>query len=214
MRPISDSSTANTSALSGRIVYKAVDRISRFTSLLGMVVLAAMVLHITVDVVARFFIGQSLPGTIAFVSNYYMIAVIFLPLVVTERERKHIDVEVVTQLMPTALQAFLRLFAWLLTAGTFILLGYESSADAMHAYKMGIFIVEHGYRIQTWISYFMLPVGYFSAAGVALARVGMTVANMRSGLTASVEHAETFLDRSDISTIQVGDTFLEVDRQS
>jgi TRAP-type C4-dicarboxylate transport system permease small subunit len=177
-----------------------------------MAVLAALVVHITVDVLARVLIGQSLPGTIAFVSNYYMIAIIFLPLVVAERELKHIDVEVVTQTLPTALQAILRLFAWLLTAGAFMLLGYESLSNAIHAYKVGIFIVEQGYRIPTWISYFMLPLGYFSAAGVALTRIGTALVNLKTGMITSVKHAETFLDRSDIRIIQAGDTFLEEDR--
>ncbi|MCL4744138.1 MAG: TRAP transporter small permease [Burkholderiaceae bacterium] len=165
---------------------------SRAVSLLGLFVMGLMVLHIAVDVVARFFLGRQLPATIAFVANYYMVAVTFLPLVVAERERKHIEVEVLAQRLPQRMQSVLRLATWALSVAVFSLLGWESAIEAARAYEVRMFMIEQSVRIETWISYFMLPIGFFSAAGVSLARMSIAVLRLPAGLNRAVDVAQDY----------------------
>lgn len=176
-------------------LYAAVDRAAAVTSFLGMAIIGVMVLHITLDVTVRLLVGHSLPGTIAFVSNYYMIGATFLPLMLTERERKHIEVEVLTGTLPGLAQAVLRVIAWAATAGLLLLLADQSLDHALHAYRRSMFIVEQGYRIKIWISYFLLPVGYGLAGAVALLRVAIALAGLGRGPVRAVARAETYFDR-------------------
>ena len=169
----------------------AVIGISRAATVIGIIAMALMVLHITVDVALRLF-GIALPGTVAFVANYYMLFVTFLPLVVVERQRAHIDVEVVAQHFPAPLQALLRILAWILVAAVLAFLGWESSHEAMRAYRARMFIIEQSVRIETWIPYFTLPAGYFLAAAVAVLRIAVTAASLAEGLASAVRRAEQY----------------------
>lgn len=164
---------------------------SRVASVIGVIAMAVMVLHITVDVALRLF-GIALPGTVAFVANYYMLFVTFLPLVIVERERTHIEVEVIAQNFSVWMQALLRLFAWILVASVLAFLGWEASHEALRAYRARMFIIEQSVRIETWIPYFTLPVGYFLAAAVASLRVAIAAASLSQGLGPAVARAERY----------------------
>jgi TRAP-type C4-dicarboxylate transport system permease small subunit len=151
-----------------------------------------MVLHITVDVVCRFF-DVALPGTVAFVANYYMVFVTFLPLVIVERAGAHIEVgEVITEHFPPRLQALLRLFVWILVASLFAFLAWEAWQEAMRAYRARMFIIEQSIRFDTWMPYFVLPAGYFLAAVVAASRVVLALLSLRHGIVPAVTHAEQY----------------------
>ena len=59
-----------------------------------------MMLHVCADVFSRLVLGRSLHGTIEIVSAYYMVGVIFLPLIEVTREDGHISVELLTRRLP------------------------------------------------------------------------------------------------------------------
>ena len=169
----------------------AVVGVSRAASVIGMIAMGVMVVHITVDVALRLF-GVALPGTVAFVANYYMLFVTFLPLVAVERQRSHIEVEVVAQSFPATTQALLRFCGWILVTAVLAFLGWESLHEAMRAWRARMFIIEQGARIETWIPYFTLPLGYFLAAAVAALRVALTAASISQGLVFAVARAERY----------------------
>lgn len=173
------------------ILRTAVIGVSRVVSIVGILAMAAMVVHVTVDVVCRLF-EITLPGTVAFVANYYMLFVTFLPLVVVERERSHIEVEVVAQTLAPGAQASLRLFAWTLTACVLGFLGWEASQEALRAHRASMFIIEQSIRFDTWIPYFALPVGYFLAAAVAASRVALVLVRLHEGIAPAVSRAEAY----------------------
>ena len=55
-----------------------------------------MMLHVVADVVGRYAFSKPITGTLEIVSNYYMIAIVFLPLALVQRRNAHIKVEVFT----------------------------------------------------------------------------------------------------------------------
>jgi hypothetical protein len=71
-------------------------------------------------------------------------------------------------------------------------LGWEASHEAMRAYRARMFIIEQSVRIETWIPYFTLPVGYFLAAMVAALRVALAGMSLSQGLRAAVARAEQY----------------------
>jgi TRAP-type C4-dicarboxylate transport system permease small subunit len=166
--------------------------VSRVASAIGVIMMGLMVLHITVDVVCRFF-DIALPGTVAFVANYYMVFVTFLPLVVVERAGAHIEVgEVITTHFPPRVQALLRLFVWILAASLFGFLAWEALQEAMRAYRARMFIIEQSIRFDTWLPYFVLPTGYFLAAVVSASRVALALLSLPRGVVPAVVHAEHY----------------------
>jgi TRAP-type C4-dicarboxylate transport system permease small subunit len=62
----------------------------------GMVAMALMMLHVSLDVISKYFFGQPIVGTLETVSSYYMVALLFLPLAAVTRRGQHIRVEVFT----------------------------------------------------------------------------------------------------------------------
>ena len=64
---------------------------------LSSAVMLLMVFHIVADAVLRHFFNSPLPGTIEIVSNWYMVALAFLPLGYVQLHREHLMVEVFTK---------------------------------------------------------------------------------------------------------------------
>src|SRR5699024_11037366 len=57
-------------------------------------VLVLMVVHVTLDVLGKYFFNAPLPGTAEIVASYYMIAAVFLPLAYIEVVNRPIMVEI------------------------------------------------------------------------------------------------------------------------
>ncbi|HAE49206.1 MAG TPA: TRAP transporter small permease [Tistrella mobilis] len=161
---------------------RGLSRLIHFTSVIGVLAVTLMMLHITADVVVRNLFGIALPGTIAAVSNFYMLVVAFLPLAYAEEGDKHISVEVVTDLLPARAQAVLRGFAYVLSAAVFIAMTRQSWLEAMKKQAVGAFVIQEGWRIPIWPSYYILPVGTALMALVVLYRLATHVTGAASGL--------------------------------
>lgn len=119
-----------------------------------------LMLHVTADVIARAIFGNTFPGTIIIVSNYYMIFLVCLPLAVVERSNAHINVDVLTNLFAERVKEPLFGWTYLLTAVVFGLVAYGSWVEAVVQFESGKFALERDIVFPTWIGYFAVPVGY------------------------------------------------------
>lgn len=135
-------------------------RLTIGVSMVACVFCAMMATHITAGVISRAAFNIVLPGTVAIVSQYYMIAVTFIPLALVERRNENISVEVVVQLLPVRLQRISQALGWILSIAVFSMLTWTSWLDAIHHYEVGTYVMESGGKIILWPSYFMLPLGY------------------------------------------------------
>ncbi len=138
---------------------RIIDGLSAVTALGAAIAVILIMLHIVADVVARFIFGRPLPGTINFVSNFYMVAVVFLPLALSEKRKAHISVEVIWSLFPPRLQRRLEVVVLLLTAGVFALLAVSSAKQAWIKFVAGSVLLQDDVIIPVWIAYFLLPIG-------------------------------------------------------
>ena len=73
------------------------DKPINFLMWLGCFVGFLMMLHVTIDVAAKYLFNHPLEGTIEIVSGYYMVAVSFLPLAYIAKHEGHIIVELFTR---------------------------------------------------------------------------------------------------------------------
>lgn len=166
----------------------------RLTDLLAFcacVAVVLMMLHITVDVLLRW-AGYPIPATVTIVPHYYMLPIIFLPLALAERNDAHITVELFVQILRRRWQQMLAVLSWLVSAGVFGILFYQTLLDAFDKAAHGTFMMEVDWKIPIWASYFFLPVGFGLVIILLIYRVVITVTGLKSGL-GEIQH-EAFSD--------------------
>lgn len=161
---------------------RLIRHLSTILSVIANVMVALMMLHIAVEVTSRYIFGFSVPGTLTFVSKYYLPAVVFLPLAIAERRGNHISVEVLTQLMPRPVQKGLEVVSWLLATAVFATLAYQTLLDALKKTRIGAFELDFGHQFITWPSYFLLPVGFAVITMVLLYKAVVTIFRTSDGM--------------------------------
>lgn len=121
--------------------------------------LVLMALHVSLDVGLRYLFGKSFTGTLEFVSFYYMVAVVFLPLAYVELQQEHISVDVLVGRFPPVVQLTLYLFACSLGLLYFGMLCYQSYLDAVRA-TVRMETAMANFKFYLWPSRWALPVGF------------------------------------------------------
>ena len=132
--------------------------LSNALGLLGGIALVLMMLHVNLDVFGRFLLNSPVPGTLEIVSNYYMVAVVFLPLALVERQNAHISVELLSQHLPRGPRLLLIGLASVAAAVYFAAFTWQTWLDALAKYRIGEYI-RGQILIVNWPSRFLLPVG-------------------------------------------------------
>lgn len=101
-------------------------------------ILMAMMVLTSVDIFLRFFLSKSIIGTVEIEGNYFMAAVIFLPLAygMTAR-REHIRVEILTSHLPPRLRNALELFTLILSLFVFGLVTFYGFAGTWRSWSTG-----------------------------------------------------------------------------
>lgn len=137
--------------------------------------LILMALHVSLDVALRYVFGKSFAGTLEFVSFYYMVAVVFLPLAYVELQQEHISVDVLAGRLPPSLQLVLYLFASTLGLIYFGMLCYQSYLDALQA-TLRLETAMANFQFYLWPSRWALPVGF---AAMCLAIIANMIKALR-----------------------------------
>lgn len=167
-----------------QIIHRILGRAIDVATIISAIALVLMMVHITADVGAKFVFSSPLPGTIAIVSTYYMVAVVFLPLAFAERRNNHISVEVLVERLPQLAQYRLNAGATLYSAIIFGLLTWRGLQEALRKTDVGSFIIEQDVRIDTWPAYYLLPLG---AGLIVAALVFKVVRFMRGGADSQID---------------------------
>ena len=161
-----------------KLLEKWLGRVLDLTKVLGAIAIFLMMAHITLDVAARFILWKPLPGTLIFVSKYYMVFVAFLSLAIAERANQHITVEVVSEHFPMRVQNRVNVMATVLSAVVFGLMAYRGWLEAVKKQNIDAFILEQNIRIPVWPSYYVLA---FGAGLMCLTLIFKIVRHLRGG---------------------------------
>lgn len=148
--------------------------ITNVTTMLGGLAIALMMFHIAMDVAGRYIFNAPIPGTITFVSYYYMAIAAFIPLAFAEQKGAHISVEVVTEHLPAWIRNNLERLSMLLSIVIFSLLAVRTWGEAGKKFELGASVVQGNADIPVWITYYTLP---FGSALMVLVLVYKLVAN-------------------------------------
>ncbi len=124
----------------------------------------AMMVHVSVDVSARFFLNITFGGTNEIVSAFYMVAIAYLPWIWIARNEGHITVDLFTQMMPDRVR---NVFETIARIGTVIYVGvftWQTGIEAFVKYSEGeVWETSFGF-VPVWPSRFILPVAGFLMA--------------------------------------------------
>lgn len=102
-----------------------IDSLSRWMGTVAGVLLLMMLLHIVADVLARTLSNSPLPGTLAFITYWWMPTIVFLSLGTAELARDHIRVSLlVDRMTPTPARVVNSVASFLAIASVAIILYY------------------------------------------------------------------------------------------
>ena len=143
---------------------RAVEVIDRLFLWIAGAALLLMMLHICVDVIANMVLKSPVPLTNAAVTQYYMIAVAYLPLAAAEYRGAHISVDLVVNWLSERVRRVLdhvvQVVALLIYAG----LGLQAWQLALEKLGRNAYLMEQTTRVSTWPSYFIIPAGFWLVA--------------------------------------------------
>jgi TRAP-type C4-dicarboxylate transport system permease small subunit len=143
---------------------------------LAAVALLAMMLHISADIAASLLWNAPFGTTSAIVTQYYMIAVAYLPVLAAERRGAHISISLVTDLLPVGVQRAVRLLVMLLTTFVYAMLTWQGWDQAADKLAIGAYMTEQTSRIVVWPSFFLIPAGFGAMALLMLAKTLLLLA--------------------------------------
>jgi len=140
------------------IVGRTLNGLTNAGALVGGLLLVAMMVQINLDVICRFFFDAPLPLTLEIVSHYYIVAVVFLPLAMVERDNAHISVELLSQHLPPRPRELLIAAVCVVSALYYAMFTYVTWVDGLDRFATREYIMG-SYVLAIWQSRFLLPIG-------------------------------------------------------
>lgn len=141
------------------MIRRALQLCTDAATLLAGIAVAVMMVQVSVDALMRYVFNSPLPGTIAFVSHYYMLIVVFLPLAAPEWKAGHISVDIVTNQLPAAVNRHLARWTHLYGAAIYAAIAYASWGEAAAKFRTSAKVIDSNLSILIWPGYFVLPIG-------------------------------------------------------
>lgn len=152
----------------------AIERWLRWASFalfwLATALVAAMLIHIVLDVFLKYVFNQPVPMTAEMVAHYYMVAVVFLPLPLVELRNASVSVDLFYRMFGVYSRRALMLLAYVGQVFFFGVLAYQSWLDALEALHTRKFVYLD-FRLDTWPGTFFLPLGFSLGTLVSLLRL-------------------------------------------
>ena len=146
---------------------------------LGCVLVGLMAFHVVLDVTGRYIFNAPLPGTVEFVSHYYMVGVIFLPLAYVQSRAGHFAAEIFTQGLPRHALLIIEAVGTLVTALLLAFLAWRTAAYALEFTQVRESVQTAYFTIPTWPSRWFVPLGLGLMALYALVQALQALAGRR-----------------------------------
>jgi len=150
------------------------------------IAITAMMLHIAIDVFSRLLLGSHIVGTLEYVTYFYMVAVVFLPLGRVQEERGHVIVEVIAQLLPEKANLWIDRGAQLFTLAYVVFLGYWGWQETVRSFQRTEVVTIVQTDIPLWPTRLLVPLGL---AAMCLVIIVQLAESLRTGRLAPREGA-------------------------
>jgi TRAP-type C4-dicarboxylate transport system permease small subunit len=137
-------------------------RLATCLAAIAILSLFLMMIQTVIDVLASNLAGRPIPGNLEIISVYHMVLVVFLPLALVEVKKEPIAVDLVYRMLPRLLQRWVLVAGYLVTAGFFGLLVWQTGADALRSFGMNEMMMGAVF-VTIWPAKLALPVGLAAA---------------------------------------------------
>ncbi len=149
---------------------RAGERLARLQLHIASFAVLAILLNISLDVAMRAFFNASFSVTTELVSYYYMIPVVFLPIMTLELQGGHIDTDLFYRFFPQPAKVLSRIVSGVISIGIYGLLAYFTFKQAVSSTKSGE--VAMGVNLlPIWPVRWVLPVVFVLAAAAAFLKM-------------------------------------------
>ena len=168
----------------GKVVatlWETLDKAAALLVKLGCVLVGLMAFHVVLDITGRYVFNAPLPGTVEFVSHYYMVGVIFWPLAYVQSRRGHFFAEVFTQRLPPLVVRIIDAICTLVTALLLAFLTWRTAAYALEFTQVRESVQTAYFTIPTWPSRWFVPLGLGLMALYALMQALKALAGRKPG---------------------------------
>lgn len=132
--------------------------------------LGMMVLHIALDVALQALFDLPLRGTSEIVSEIYMPFVVFGALAAVQKRREEIRVDLISMILPPALDRFLDRLVQVLVVVAALWLAWHTGEQALRAIQIQERIELGAFAIISWPGKLILPIGFALLGAAAFAR--------------------------------------------
>jgi TRAP-type C4-dicarboxylate transport system permease small subunit len=141
------------------VIERSIRRLALILAALGAAALLLMLVQTVADVAMANLAGRPIPGNLEIISLYHMVALVFLPLAFVEQRHEHVSVDLVVRLLPRGVQRAILVASYLVCAGFFGLLTYQTLLDAIASWRIGEITMGAIY-VTIWPAKFALPAGF------------------------------------------------------
>lgn len=140
-------------------------------AILGSLAVLALMLHVSLDVIMRNALNAPIPATYEIVTNYYMVAMAFIPLAWVERGKGMVQVELLEAVMNPAARRVSDAFVALISTLIYGALAWLTFKTALSNFSTGTFVMAQSLAVPTWPAFFFLPIGFALAAMTTFLRL-------------------------------------------
>jgi TRAP-type C4-dicarboxylate transport system permease small subunit len=123
-------------------------------------IIGLMICQISLDAAFRTVFSAPLPATIEVVSNYYMVALSFLPIALVQRQGRNIEASFVYDGLPRPFQKLADGLTRLLSLGIYSVLAWQTGLDALTKTRINAYVVAGTTELPIWPCYWILPVSF------------------------------------------------------
>ena len=140
-------------------------------ALIGALAVLTLMLHVASDVILRNTVNTPIPATYEIATNYYMVAMAFIPLAWVEKGGGMVRVEALEGVLNPTMLRISDFFVALLSTVIYLALAWFTFASAMKSFSAGTFVMTQSLAVPTWPAYFLPPLGFALAGTVTLNRM-------------------------------------------
>lgn len=155
---------------------------SRVLSWAGMAAVAVMLVHVIAEVAFRGFFNHPLPGTLDYITYWYLAAIAFIGMWQAFVNNEHISVDLVTARLKPGAQWVLYIFGGIVTLVLLAMVFWFGLETAIAAFEKGEFIGSD--RVPIWPMRFLVPLGI---GAYMIALVAQLIGVARAGDLSSLE---------------------------
>lgn len=138
------------------LIPRAVATVSRGAGYLGGIGVLVLMLHVVTDVLLRFTINTTAPGTLEISQYWYLPAVIFLGMAIAYRNDDHISAPIIYDRLSSRMQKELHSVAALLSIAFLLGMAWWGLDEAITQMRQGAIGI--GSEVSIWPPRFLVPI--------------------------------------------------------